>query len=375
MKAHLPSDSSLPTPNEEARLHSTRLTQKIIQHLQQENNRMSFAEYMHSALYEPGLGYYTAGAQKLGAGGDFVTAPLLSPLFSLCLAHYCSNLLQDLPEKNILELGAGTGVMAKEMLLFLEQQALPVHYFILEVSADLRERQQRYLQQEIPHLFSRLTWLNTLPRDFIGVIVANEVLDALPVHLFHYQDHALYEVGVTENSGQLSFTEYPASAALCDAVAQLPLEDVAKIDYLSEINLQLPAFIHSLNDALKQGAMVFIDYGFDAHTYYHPHRTQGTLMCHYQHRAHGDVFFYPGLQDITAHVDFTALAQAGLACDLEVEYFSNQARFLLENGLLDFANNPSYSQSQQINTLTAPHEMGELFKVMVLTKGVYNASK
>ncbi|HLF66177.1 MAG TPA: SAM-dependent methyltransferase, partial [Gammaproteobacteria bacterium] len=204
----------------------------------------------------------------------------------------------------------------------------------------------------------------------IGVILANEVLDAMPVHVFHYRDHHLFEVFVAENNGQLINEEYPATAALIGAVAQLPIEDAAKIDYLSEINLQLPGWMQSLSASLRAGYMIFIDYGFDAHTYYHPHRSTGTLMCHYQHRAHNDVFFYPGLQDITAHVDFTAVAQAGLACGLEVEYFANQARFLLENGLLERASTPSFTQAQQINTLTAPHEMGELFKVMVLKKSL-----
>lgn len=357
----------LPTPSLDAIHHSAQLTEKIMQRIQRFDAWISFADYMQMALYEPGLGYYTAGAHKLGRAGDFVTAPMISPLFSQCLANFC---MQQLPKANLLELGAGTGVMAKDILLCLEKnQQLPEHYFILEVSADLRERQQVFLQEQIPHLFSRITWLDTLPQQFQGIILANEVLDAMPVHLFQYQHNDLYEVGVSIENQHFVYHKKTADNILEKAVADLPLEN--KTDYLSEINLQLPAFLNSLSAMLTQGLMVFIDYGFDENTYYHESRAHGTLMCHYRHHSHTDPFFYPGLQDITAHVDFSALAKAGQHCGLEVEIFANQAQFLLDNGLIELITSPDLTTSQQINTLTAPHEMGELFKVMVLKKATY----
>jgi isopentenyl-diphosphate delta-isomerase type 1 len=351
-------------PSDEALAHSAQLTQKIIERIQQKNNWISFEDYMHMALYEPGLGYYTAGAHKLGREGDFVTAPMISPLFSQCLAQFCMN---NSAIENILELGAGTGVMAKDILLFLEKNnQLPERYYILEVSADLRQRQQIFLKQEIPHLYAHIQWLDTLPENFIGIILANEVLDAMPVHLFHYKDNEIFETGVTLEKNNFTFKDKIADAKLQEQVNSLPIEN--KMDYLSEINLNLSGFLNSLSAALQEGLIVFIDYGFDEHTYYHPHRLQGTLMCHYRHHSHTDPFFYPGLQDITAHVDFTALANAGIAAGLEVEYFANQAMFLLENGLIELANTPDMASAQQINTLSSPAEMGELFKIMALSK-------
>jgi SAM-dependent MidA family methyltransferase len=355
---------NLPIPSDDARAHSAQLTQKIIARITQNNHWISFADYMQMALYEPGFGYYTAGAHKLGRAGDFVTAPMISPLFSQCLAHFCMGHLSD---SDILELGAGTGVMAKDILLFLEKnKSVPENYFILEVSADLRERQQHYLQQEIPQLYPRIQWLDVLPTNFIGIILANEVLDAMPVHLFNVKNNELYETGVSVENNNFIYKNKIPDDNFKKIIESLPIDN--KIDYLSEINLQLPGFLNSLSATLQKGLIVFIDYGFDENTFYHPHRNQGTLMCHYRHHAHPDPFFYPGLQDITAHVDFTALANAGIAAGLEVEYFANQARFLLENGLIDLAKTPDFALSQQINTLTAPHEMGELFKVMVLCK-------
>ncbi len=354
----------LPEPSLDALAHSQKLTQKIIERIAHENNWLSFADYMQMALYEPGLGYYTAGAHKLGREGDFVTAPMISPLFSQCLANFC---MDHLPGANLLELGAGTGVMAKDILLFLEKHKhLPEYYFILEVSADLRERQQNYLQQAIPHLYPRLKWLDTLPKEFTGIILANEVLDAMPVHLFHYKNNELFETGVSLENNYFIYKNKIANPEFEEIIETLPIDN--KIDYLSEINLQLPGFLNSLSDALKTGLIIFIDYGFDENTYYHPHRNQGTLMCHYRHYAHTEPFFYPGLQDITAHVDFTALARAALAAGLEVEYFANQAQFLLESGLADIVRTPDFTTAQQITTLTAPQEMGELFKVIALIK-------
>ncbi len=363
---HLP----LPTPSQDAKTHCARFTHKIIENIHNHNGWISFADYMQTVLYQPGWGYYTAGAFKFGAGGDFVTAPMISPLFSQCLAHFC---MAHMPFANLLELGAGTGVMAKDILLFLEQnQHLPEHYYILEVSADLRERQQHYLQQHIPHLFSRIQWLDTLPQNFVGIILANEVLDAMPVHLFHYQNHILHEVGVSVSHEKLIYKNKIAEGELKQAVSNLPIADEVKSDYLSEINLQLPGFLNSLSDAMKQGLIVFIDYGFDEQTYYMPSRWQGTLMCHYRHHAHTDPFLYPGLQDITAHVDFTGLAHAGKNAGLEIAYHAPQARFLLDNGLIEFAQTPDFITAQQVNTLTAPHEMGELFKVMAFNRQIHH---
>lgn len=368
----------LPQPEMFAQQHSQELTQLIVTDIAQQGGKITFARYMELALYAPGYGYYTAGAAKLGAAGDFVTAPEISPLFSRCISQQMIDVLQQFTAASILELGAGSGVMAADILLSMQAfNRLPAHYFILEISADLRERQQQTLQQRCPELLSRVQWLDSLPQQFEGVIVANEVLDALPVHRFCVNNNMLQEIYVTQQNHELAY----CLAEPSDAVLQVELEQIhsnylAELPYYeSEFSLAVPGLVRSLSQCLQAGLILLLDYGFPRAEFYHPHRNQGTLMCHYRHRAHADPFFWPGLQDLTAHVDFTQIAETAVAADLQVAGYTTQGAFLLGCGLAEMIlendnTAAKYSQAQQIKLLTMPHEMGELFKVIALTRNL-----
>lgn len=373
--------SSLPEPDANAYEHSRLLCDHIRGVIADEGGNISFARYMELVLYAPGLGYYSAGARKFGAEGDFITAPELTPLFSRCLARQCRQILADLTGGNILELGAGSGIMACDILLELEQlNCLPAQYMILEVSADLRERQKATIQQHIPHLSSRLNWLDTLPKNGIeGVILANEVLDAVPVHRFVLKDSVIGDQRVISEGGQFAWKVMPPAPALETGVEEalqslsFPLPE----GYTSEINLGLKPWLRSLADVLTRGAMLFIDYGYPAKEYYHPRRIDGTLLCHYRHRVHDDPFIYPGLQDITASVNFTQVAQIAVDTGLSVNGYTTQAYFLLACGLEELMANyemmdtkPRLELTRQVKILTLPGEMGERFKVMALARGL-----
>ncbi len=361
---------TLPQPDPFALQHSQKLLQRIIATIEAQGP-ISFAEYMRMALYEPGLGYYSAGAYKFGAEGDFVTAPEISPLFSRCVARQCLQVLNDIADGVIFELGAGSGRMALDILLEIERQGAVIpDYFILEVSADLKERQQQLFRTEGRRFFDKIHWLTEWPRAQIsGVVIANEVIDAMPVHKFRWQGEWL-EYYVTVVAGKLAWhLDQFSSAELAEALHQLQID--FSDGYDSEINLLLPSWIAGIADCLKQGLVLLIDYGFPRHEYYHPDRSQGTLMCHYRHRAHPDPLFLPGIQDMTAHVDFTAVAIAADAVGLDVRGFTHQAAFLINCGLatmLDTASDHYLQMSQQVKQLTLPNEMGELFKACALTK-------
>jgi len=400
--------NKLPAPGPEAAQHSAQLNEFIRRDIVERGGWISFARYMELVLYAPGLGYYTAGAHKLGAAGDFVTAPELSPLFGRTLARQAAEIMAH-SAPHILELGAGSGKLAADMLGELERRgSLPDSYAILEVSADLRARQQALLRERLPHLIDRVHWLNALPQKFSGAIIANEVLDALPVHLVHWRDSALTERGVALNpDNPLDYpcfvgarpacesrlgaapTGHPGSngyehgfiwqerainnAALLHAAQQIAVPD----DYVSEICLAARGLVNSLAGYLEQGAMLFIDYGFGAREFYHPQRGSGTLMCHYRHHAHDDPFFLPGLQDITAHVNFTDIAEGGIDAGLELLGYTSQAFFLLNCGIAELLQDTSPENlrdylplSAQLQKLTSPAEMGELFKVIALGKKV-----
>jgi SAM-dependent MidA family methyltransferase len=372
--------SRLPEPDEDAQAHSEQLIALIYDEIKSAGGRISFTCYMELALYAPGLGYYSAGSRKFGESGDFVTAPEISSLFSQALARQISEILKALAEsgvekRDVLEVGGGSGIMAADMLAELERlKSLPGSYFILELSADLRQRQKEMLSERVPHLLSRVQWLDELPTSgFSGVVVANELLDALPVVCFSVEKNGIKERYVTWQDNRFQWL----SAAQESAKLKEQLEAVAKglpVGYASEINLASNAWIQSIADSLEAGVVLLLDYGFPRHEYYLPERSAGTLMCHYRHRAHDDPFVYPGLQDITAHVDFTAIAEAAQASGLDVSGYTSQAYFLLSNGITELAEaNTSNEQeqllnAQQIRTLTMPNEMGELFKVMALTK-------
>lgn len=371
--------STLPTPSTEALQHSDKLKQHLLAHIRtQPTDSISFAEFMQIALYEPGLGYYAAGSRKFGKDGDFITAPELSPLFSHCLARQCIDVLGTLPERNLLEIGAGSGIMAADILLYLEQeQQLPAEYLILETSPELQQRQESTLTQKAPHLLSRVRWLAELPPKFSGMILANELLDALPVHLFELTEDATLEKCITIQNSALTWDRRPAGNALKQAIDTLQ-EHYPNLQspYTSEVNLALTGLIQDLSQCLDQGIILFIDYGFPQKEYYHPERNTGTLMCHYRHQSHPDPLLNLGLQDITAHVDFTAVAMAGINNNLDLLGYTNQASFLLNTGLLnpDQGTNQKtrYQQNQAIKMLTLPTEMGELFKVMALGKQYSN---
>jgi len=374
--------ATLPAPSPEAAEHSARLVEAIRRDIaalcdaEMKRGWISFARFMELSLYSPGLGYYSAGAHKFGEAGDFVTAPELSPLFGRTVARQVAEIMAQ-SAANILELGAGSGKLAADMLAGLEQLgSLPESYAILEVSADLRARQQVLMRERLPHLLGRVHWLDELPEKFSGAIVANEVLDALPVHLVHWRDSAITERGVAWGENGFIWQERAISDAdLLHAAQQIRVPD----DYVSEICLAARGLVNSLAQRLEQGAMLFIDYGFGAREFYHPQRISGTLMCHYRHRAHDDPFFLPGLQDITAHVNFTDIAECGIDAGLELAGYTSQAFFLINCGITELIKDTSPENlraylplSAQLQKLTSPAEMGELFKVIALGKKLAN---
>jgi SAM-dependent MidA family methyltransferase len=328
--------------------------QRIAQEIEREGGWVPFARYMQLALHEPGLGYYASGARKFGPQGDFVTAPELGDLFGRTLARQ----LAGVPGGRILELGAGSGALAETLL-----KALDCEYLILETSAELRERQQARLGNKITHT-------ENLPTDFRGVIIANEVADAMPVHLVHWTANGILERGV---SADFRWVDKPATGALLEHAGEIQVP----VPYVSEINLLARPWMRSLVDALGSGAIFVIDYGFPRHEYYHPQRSAGTLMCHYRHQAHADPFARPGEEDITAHVDFSALAQAALEAGADVLGYATQAQFLVNCGITDVLGEANLENAlhyapiaAQAQKLLSPSEMGELFKVLAVGKGL-----
>jgi SAM-dependent MidA family methyltransferase len=385
--------SEFPQPDPDALEHSASLVAHIKEHILAAGGWISFADYMNLALYAPGMGYYSAGAHKLGVDGDFVTAPEISPLFSRCLANQCAEVLAELDNALVLELGAGSGVMAADMLLEFERlQCLPTEYLVLETSADLRARQAELLHERVPHLVSRVRWLDAMPEQPIsGVIVANEVVDALPVERFVINHDGPAELGVVIQAEKLTEEMRPATGALLKSIESLQSETslLTEPGYTSELSLRLPAWVASLNDWLQEGVVLLFDYGFSRREYYLPERSSGTLRCYYRHRAHEDPFVWPGLQDITAWVDFSYLAEAAQAVGMEVAGYTTQAQFLLAAGLDELveietqnyidAGNTQDGQQKQIELahalrqLILPGEMGESIKVMALSKGAVTA--
>jgi SAM-dependent MidA family methyltransferase len=363
----------LPEPTADARDHSKRLVQHIRNGIKASGGWINFARYMELALYAPGLGYYMAGARKLGREGDFVTAPEISPLYGETLARQVAQLLDsDLEE--ILEIGAGTGALAASLLAELERLGrLPKRYLILELSADLRERSRDTIAARAPHLMERVAWLNRLPPSFAGVVLGNEVLDAMPVHIVRVTESGIEESGVeTVDGGTFRWAWRAAAGELLNAARELELPS----GYTTEIALVARGFVRSLAEALERGVAIFIDYGFPRHEYFHPQRATGTLMCHYRHHAHDDPFFLPGLQDITSHVDFTAIADVGVGAGMKLLGYATQAQFLINCGITDvLARVPAEDAGRylplanQANRLLSPAEMGELFKVIAFGKG------
>jgi SAM-dependent MidA family methyltransferase len=367
--------NELPSPDAVQLAHSERLQAHIHEVMAAEGGRIDFARFMQLALYAPGLGYYSAGSRKFGEAGDFVTAPERSALFSRALAQQCHEVLMRIGG-DILEFGAGSGVMAADILAELERlNVLPEHYFIMEISADLRERQREMITQKVPQLAERVVWLDALPDAFEGVVLGNEVLDAMPVHRFRIRDGEPRELFVMWDGERFLLDEEAPDAALYPRLKALQDELDLDEGYESEINLLAGEWVAGLGRWLTRGVALLIDYGFPRAEYYHPQRSGGTLMCHYRHRAHDDALTLIGLQDITAHVDFTAVAEAAVAAGLSVRGFANQANFLIGCGLTELLAaeegdaRSQLSRAAEVKTLTLPSEMGELFKVIALTRG------
>lgn len=330
---------------------------------------------MELALYAPGLGYYVANDRQFGAAGDFVTAPELSPLFGHCVAEAIRPALTGAAD--ILELGAGSGALAAAVLEALAaRDALPQRYHILEVSPELIARQRAHLAERAPHWLDRVGWIDRLPEAFSGAVLANEVLDALPVHRVRWRAGLLFECGVTATDAGFALAERPlAEKALREAAKALPVS-AGHGEYVSEVHLAAPALVRSLGERMQRGLMLFIDYGYARAEYYHPGRSEGTLMGHYRHHALSDPFFLPGLVDLTAHVDFTGIADAALEVGLDVLGYVSQAHFLIDCGLLerlgavDTGTREGARAMHAVQRLIQPTEMGERFKVMALGRGM-----
>lgn len=373
--------AELPPPSADARAASEALTRMIAAEVDYGGGWMSFARYMELALYAPGLGYYAGGSHKFGAQGDFLTAPELTPLYAQALARQVAQVL-NASTPRVLEAGAGSGRLAADLLPALDALGCaPERYQILELSGELRARQQATLIADAPRFVDRVEWLDELPESFSGCLVGNEVLDAMPTHALRW-DHdeavpAILERGVGLAEGRLVVAEHPASGALLAAARALPV----MAPYRGEISLAARAWVAEMARRLAKGALLLIDYGLPRHELYHPQRDGGTLRCHYRHRVHDDPFWFPGLSDITSHVDFTAVAEAGYDAGLEVLGYTSQANFLINCGIGELllagkvgADGAADLRARgAVNVLISPNEMGELFKVIALGRGVPGA--
>jgi len=359
--------AALPEPDGRAQSRSRLLQERICQRIAQTGGWLGFADYMQMALYEPGLGYYDASGSKFGPQGDFVTAPEISPLFAQATAAQLAEAFAQLPAQ-VLEFGAGTGALAQELITDLGRRGCaPQQYFIIEVSTDLRARQQQRLAG-LP-----VTWLERLPQAFEGVVIANEVLDVLPVRLFVRGRDGVYERGVRCEGEHLQLQARPADPDLAQQVAAIEaLVGPLPQGYGSELCPLAAAWIAALAQALGRGLVLLFDYGFPRREYYHLQRAMGTLMCHYRQRAHADPLWLPGLNDITAHVDFSACAQAAGAAGLDVLGYTSQAHFLMNCGILDrLAGQLDPAQVGAVQRLLSEAEMGELVKVLALGRGLH----
>ncbi|MHA7840282.1 MAG: class I SAM-dependent methyltransferase [Gammaproteobacteria bacterium] len=349
-----------------------------LQHLtEQAGGLISFATFMEQALYGTGVGFYTSGHPILGEQGHFTTASELSPLYAQCFAQQADSLLQTYAAPTILELGPGSGTFAAHMLLALEAlDSLPEKYLLMDISERLRQQQQHTLRTISPHLMERVQWITDFPTTpFSGLILGHEVIDALPVHLFTYHQQQYYEQGVKWDGEKFHWQPLPiTNTALKKALEPIKPLIQGTTPYTSEINLNSALLLQKCNKALKEGLIVLVDYGFPAREYYHPQRSEGTLMCHYAHHSHNDPLILCGIQDITAHVDFTTLANNGIDLGLTLAGYTNQSAFLMDCGLLKLAetikqNTPTAMQTANaIKKLLMPQEMGELFKVIAFRK-------
>lgn len=367
--------ADLPPPGETALAHSAALVTHISDRIHAAGGHIGFAEFMRLVLYAPGLGYYSAGTRKFGEAGDFVTAPEVSPLFSRVLARQCHEVLAALGGGDVLEIGAGSGVLAADLLAALEESGgLPSRYLILEVSAELRERQRRILAERVPRALPSVRWLDALPEAKLrGLVFGNEVVDALPVERFRRTAQGVLQgvVSVGRSGLEIGWRQAPTVLAAAVAAIERRLGRPFDEGYTSEISLGLPGWVADVASVIDSGVLLLSDYGLSESEYYAPARTEGTLRCHYRHRAHEDVLLYPGLQDLTAWVDFSALARAGVGAGLELIGYTTQAHFLIAGGLESelaglaaLGDRQRLALSAQVKTLTLPGEMGEIFRFM-----------
>jgi SAM-dependent MidA family methyltransferase len=370
--------ADLPTPSAEAQCVSAALTRIIAAEIDAGGGWMSFARYMELALYAPGMGYYAGGSRKFGGhqtGGDFLTAPELTPLFGQALARQVAQVTQ-VSSPRLIEAGAGSGRLAANLLTALDALGCNIErYQILELSGELRARQAATLDEHAPRFARRVEWLDELPERFSGCLVANEVLDAMPTHAVRWEGEGVLECGVGLADAGLVTAERPASGALLAAAKALAVTG----PYRSEINLATRAWVTELARRLETGALLLIDYGLPRDELYQALRDGGTLRCHYRHRVHEDPFWFPGLSDITSHVDFTAVAEAGFDAGLDVLGYTSQANFLINCGMVDLLRDRSGAGDVTVsdlrargavNVLVSPEEMGELFKVIALGRGM-----
>ncbi len=369
---------NFPAPSDDGMAHSEELAKRIRSAISAQGGIIDFASYMQYVLYEPGYGYYTAGATKFGGAGDFITAPEISPLFGRSIAQQCFDVLCSIPQSVILEVGAGSGKLARDILLELSHlKVMPERYLIIETSADLKSKQQELLKAALPDFYKRIYWLEQWPKAPVsGVVVANELLDAMPVHRLRQQESRLIELGVTENGKAFGYSPMAGHTLAVERLqAKLNEAGVSLTEGTdTEICLMHDAWVASLSRCLNQGLVLLVDYGYSRKDYYHPQRVDGTLRCHYRHIAHDNPFFYPGLQDLTAHVDFTAIAESAVDSGFDVLGYTTQAYFLLSCGITELVDMEHLDDlqridvAQQIRKLTMPGEMGEPFKTIALGK-------
>lgn len=366
--------STLPQPSASQIARSSQLVEHIRSLVDAQGGWLPFDDYMNAALYTPNLGYYSNDASPFSAfaaTGDFITAPLLSPLFGACLAEQALEVFERTGVFNVLEIGAGTGRLAADILAHLSACGVTVHYDILELSGTLRAQQQATIADALPNSPHQVQWLDALPTDYEGLIIGNEVLDAMPVKLIGVNDGVWFERGVAFEKDQLVYVDRPTDTRLPMPSDWMHALENSGASYLSETQGQQMAFINSLGACLHKGVVLMLDYGFPAHEFYHPQRNTGTLMCHIQHVAHDDALYHAGVQDITAHVNFSALKQPK---GLTAIGYTNQANFLINNGLLDLLTQlppeETRAAANRAHKLMSEAEMGELFKVMAWAKGV-----
>jgi SAM-dependent MidA family methyltransferase len=370
---------ALPMPDTASAEQSERCAGYIRERIRDAGGSISFAEFMHYALYARGLGYYSAGTRKFGPGGDFVTAPEISGLFTRVLARQCAEVLRKLGDGSVLEFGAGSGRLAVDLLTALTRLGIPPQeYRILEVSADLRERQHRLLREELGDQADAVVWLDRMPEAHRGVVIANEVVDALPVERFLKRGNKVLQLRVAEEDGEFVFVDEAAPDMLIDAVTAIEKYVGGSLPdrYVSEVSLAVPGFIADLAGALERGIAFLFDYGVSRREYYAPDRGEGWLQCHYRHRVHSDPLMLAGIQDLTAWVDFTAVAEAAVESGLDVSGYVSQAQFLINGGLDEelagMAGMELESRielSGEVKLLTLPGEMGENVKCIGLARG------